>query len=140
MLRHFLPFCTSRRKTPTTFTPWTGKIPPASSTTPPAAPAPVPKDTTPPSPPWAPKPASRPDGPPPVRTEEIRNPGQVPVILTTMTEPNIEKVIVYHKGNFIFTYDLNFRLKQEKRLELAPVAFPALNRYVHHPSIEASFA
>ena len=79
-------------------------------------------------------------GPPPVRTEEIRNPRQVPVILTTMTEPDIEKVIVYHKGNFIFTYDLNFRLKQEKRLELAPVAFPAFSRYVHHPSIEASFA
>ena len=71
MLRHFLPFCTSRRKTPTTFTPWTGKIPPASSTTPPAAPAPVSKDTTPPSPLWAPKPASRQDRPPPVRTEEI---------------------------------------------------------------------
>ena len=80
MLRHFLPFCTSRRKMPTTFTPWTGKIPPASSTTPPAAPAPVPKDTTPPSPPWAPKPASRPDGPPPVRTEEILSDTQKPLI------------------------------------------------------------
>ena len=80
MLRHFLPFCTSRRKTPTTFTPWTGKIPPASSTTPPAAPAPAPKDTTPPSPPWAPKPASRPDGPPPVRTEEIISDTQKPLI------------------------------------------------------------
>ena len=80
MLRHFLPFCTSRRKTPTTFTPWTGKIPPASSTIPPAAPAPVPKDTTPPSPPWAPKPASRQDGPPPVRTEEILSDTQKPLI------------------------------------------------------------
>ena len=80
MLRHFLPFCTSRRKTPTTFTPWTGKIPPASSTTPPAAPAPVPKDTTPPSPPWAPKPASRQDGPPPVRTEEIISAHKKPLI------------------------------------------------------------
>ena len=80
MLRHFLPFCTSRRKTPTTFTPWTGKIPPASSTTPPAAPAPAPKDTTPPSPPWAPKPASRPDGPPPVKTEEILSDTQKPLI------------------------------------------------------------
>ncbi len=80
MLRHFLPFCTSRRKTPTTFTPWTRKIPPASSTTPPAAPAPVPKDTTPPSPPWAPKPASRQDGPPPVKTEEILSDTQKPLI------------------------------------------------------------
>ena len=80
MLRHFLPFCTSRKKTPTTFTPWTGKIPPASSTIPPAAPAPVPKDTTPPSPPWAPKPASRPDGPPPVKTEEILSDTQKPLI------------------------------------------------------------
>ena len=80
MLRHFLPFCTSRRKMPTTFTPWTGKIPPASSTTPPAAPAPVPKDTTSPSPPWAPKPASRPDGPLPVKTEEILSDTQKPLI------------------------------------------------------------
>ena len=80
MLRHFLPFCTSRRKTLPTFTPWTGKIPPASSTTPPAAPAPAPKATTPPSPPWAPKPASRPDGPPPVKTEEILSDTQKPLI------------------------------------------------------------